>query len=320
MRAGKILACARPPPGHLAHSAAGGAPLRWLDMPEQEPAKITATLVRRLVAAQFPQWADLPVRPVDVSGWDNRTFHLGAEMTVRLPSAEGYAPQVAKEQRWLPVLAPQLPLPIPAPLALGAPAAGYPWPWSVYRWLEGESAAIGSVADRTQFAADLAGFLRALQGIGAAGGPPAGPHSFFRGAPLTVYAAETRHAIAALGDDIDAAAATASWDAALREPWRRAPVWFHGDVAAGNLLVKDGRLSAVIDFGCTGVGDPACDLDPARRRKPPRLPRGPRAGPRHLGTGPGLGTVEGSDHPEGIPGRGRPQGGRGPAGHRGGAG
>ena len=221
---------------------------------------IDTLLVRRLVATQFPQWADLPVRPVQFDGWDNRTFRLGDDMSVRLPSAEGYASQVAKEHRWLPQLAPHLPLPIPVPLALGAPAEGYPWPWSVRRWLEGEIATVAAIADRPQFARALAEFLLALQGIDATGGPPAGLHNNFRGGSLAVYDGETRQALAALEGLIDTGAAAAVWAVALAATWRGSPVWVHGDMAAGNLLVRDGRLSAVIDFGCSGVGDPACDL------------------------------------------------------------
>ncbi len=221
---------------------------------------IDVSLVSRLVATQFPHWADLPVKPVELGGWDNRTFHLGDRMTVRLPSAEGYRLQVEKEQRWLPWLGPLLPLPIPSPLAMGSPGDGYPWPWSVYRWLDGEIATIERIADLAQFATTLAHFLTALQRIDPAGGPPPGPHNFFRGGPLTTYDAETRHAIASLDGEIDTDAATAVWDAALAARWHGAPVWLHGDVAAGNLLVERGRLSAVIDFGCSAVGDPACDV------------------------------------------------------------
>ncbi|MCJ7737906.1 MAG: aminoglycoside phosphotransferase family protein, partial [Anaerolineae bacterium] len=223
-------------------------------------ADINASLVGRLVAAQFPQWADLAIRPVDFDGWDNTTFHLGEDMTVRLPSAEMYAPQVVKEHRWLPRLAPLLPLPIPVPLAMGVPADGYPWHWSVYPWIEGEDAAIERIADLPQFATTLAQFLVALQRIDPAGGPPAGRHNFYRGGLLTVYDAETRRASVALDGKIDTDLATAVWETALRAAWHASPVWVHGDVAAGNLLVKEGRLSAVIDFGCSCVGDPACDL------------------------------------------------------------
>jgi aminoglycoside phosphotransferase (APT) family kinase protein len=221
---------------------------------------ITVALVRRLVAEQFPQWAGLPIWPVEFAGWDNCTFHLGAGMSVRLPSAEGYVAQVNKEHRWLPRLAPLLPLPIPVPLARGVPGAGYPWPWSVYRWLDGEAATVAPIADLPTFATALAEFLTALELIDPTGGPAAGPHNFYRGGSLTVYDADTRRAIAALQGRIDTAAATALWKAALQATRHGPPVWVHGDVASGNLLVKEGRLSAVIDFGSSGVGDPACDL------------------------------------------------------------
>ncbi len=224
---------------------------------------IDVALVERLISAQFPQWADLPISPAVPQGWDNKTFRLGAEMSVRLPSAAPYALQVEKERRWLPELAPHLPLPIPVPLAKGAPAEGYPFTWCVYRWLEGETASTERVDDLTEFATTLADFLAALQRIDPAGGPPPGRHNFFRGGPLTVYDAETQRAIAALDGKIDTDAASAVWEAALAATWHGRPVWIHGDVTASNLLVVDGRLSAVIDWGGLNVGDPACDLQPA---------------------------------------------------------
>ena len=163
-------------------------------------------------------------------------------MSVRLPSAEGYAPQVAKEQRWLPFLQPLLPLPIPAPLALGRPDLQYPHPWSVYQWLEGDSAIAAPPDDLERFAVDLAGFLNALQRVDATDGPPPGQHSAHRGGPLLHYDAETRAAISALGNAIDGAAALALWERALESTWNSPPVWFHGDVAFGNLLVEDGQI------------------------------------------------------------------------------
>ncbi|HEV7657082.1 MAG TPA: aminoglycoside phosphotransferase family protein [Mycobacteriales bacterium] len=218
---------------------------------------IDVPLVRALVAAQFPQWADLEVRPVGMSGWDNRTFRLGPSMTVRLPSAAGYVPAVEKEQRWLPYLAPRLPLPIPVPLGLGRPGSGYPFPWSVYGWLDGDPTTPDRIDDPVGFARALAGFLVTLRGIDANGGPIAGEHSFWRGGPLASYDEETRRAIVTLGVGDTA---TAMWAEALGSAWTRPPVWFHGDIAPGNLLLRDGRLAAVIDFGTSGVGDPACDL------------------------------------------------------------
>ena len=220
-----------------------------------------ASLVGRLLAAQFPRWAGLPVEPVRSAGTDNATYRLGDDMAVRLPRIPGAVGQVEKEHRWLPRLAPLLPLAVPAPLAKGTPGEGYPWSWSVYRWLEGEDAALGCIADPIQAARELARFLAALRRVDTAGGPPPGPHNSLRGVPLAARDASTRAAISSLGDALDAGRATAAWEAALRAPaWRGPPVWVHGDLQPGNLLVVRGRLGAVIDFGCLGVGDPACDL------------------------------------------------------------
>jgi aminoglycoside phosphotransferase (APT) family kinase protein len=224
------------------------------------PVRPDVDLAARLVAEQFPQWADLPLAPVSPDGWDNRTFRLGDELCVRLPSADRYAAQVDKEQRWLPVLAPRLPLPIPQPVERGAPGRGFPWPWSVYRWLPGEPAAVAPVDDLDRLAGDLAAFLVALARVDPAGGPAPGDHNFFRGGPLRIYDRDTREAITALHDQVEAAAAIEVWEAALAAPWHGPPAWLHGDVGAGNLLVADGRLSAVLDFGCMAVGDPACDV------------------------------------------------------------
>ncbi|ANT50845.1 aminoglycoside phosphotransferase family protein [Mesorhizobium amorphae] len=221
---------------------------------------IDTPLVRRLITAQFPHWADLPVEPVEPGGWDNRTFRLGDDMSVRLPSAASYAAQVEKEQRWLPRLAPHLPLPIPVPRAKGVPGQDYPWSWSVYGWLRGQPAGNGGIADPTQFARSLADFLLALYRIDAKDGPPAGQHNFHRGGRLAVYDAETRTALSALTGCIDTATAQEVWASALGSEWQRPPVWVHGDVASGNLLVEDGSLCGVIDFGSSAVGDPACDL------------------------------------------------------------
>jgi aminoglycoside phosphotransferase (APT) family kinase protein len=218
---------------------------------------IDAPLVGRLLAAQFPHWADLPVSPVASAGTDNAIYRLGDDMIVRLPRIPGAAGQVAKEQRWLPRLAPHLPLAIPVPLGKGAPAEGYPWHWSIYRWLEGENA----TPDSRQAATTLAHFVGALQRIDPAGGPPPGSHNFFRGVPLADRDASTRDAIAALAGTVDTEAVTAAWEAALRAPaWDAPPVWIHADLVPGNLLAVDGQLSAVIDFGGLGVGDPACDV------------------------------------------------------------
>lgn len=223
-------------------------------------ADITPELVARLVATQFPQWAGLPVRPVDVDGWDNATFRLGEHMSVRLPSSPDYVEQVEKEHRWLPVLARQLPLPVPEPLGKGEPGCGFPRPWSVYRWIDGQTAESGRVADLPQFAADLADFLAALYKVDPSGGPLPGTHNFFRGGSPACYDTETRAALAALHGHIDTVLAAEVWEAALAARWDGPAVWFHGDAQPGNLILDStGRLSAVIDFGTSGIGDPACD-------------------------------------------------------------
>ncbi|MFU8875750.1 aminoglycoside phosphotransferase family protein [Micromonospora sp. SL4-19] len=226
------------------------------------PQRITvdADQVRRLVADQFPQWAGLSVQPVANGGWDNWTFHLGPRMSVRLPSASEYALAVDKEHRWLPALAPRLPLPIPSPLAKGEPGAGYPYSWSVYPWLDGESACADRIVDPVRFALDLAGFLAALQRVDTTDGPGPGQHNWFRGGTLRTYEVQAQRALTALDGHVDIDLAREIWQSALDARWDGVQSWFHGDVAQGNLLLIDGELAAVIDFGTCGVGDPACDL------------------------------------------------------------
>ncbi|MBA2650004.1 MAG: aminoglycoside phosphotransferase family protein [Legionella sp.] len=221
---------------------------------------ITENLAHELISNQFPQWSRLTIQAVKNCGWDNRTFHLGPDMLIRMPSTGEYAGQAEKEQAWLPKLAPHLPLSIPAPIAMGKPEDMYPWKWSINRWLPGETAAVGTIEDLCDFARSLAEFLKALQSIDSRGGPVAGEHSFYRGGELAIYNSETRQAIAQLKDDNKAQIATEIWERALATSWRQVPVWVHGDISVGNLLVNFGKLSAVIDFGQLAVGDPACDL------------------------------------------------------------
>lgn len=220
---------------------------------------ITADLVKKLIQEQFPKWAHLEVKPVKLSGHDNRTFHLGDQMSVRLPSDVAYAPQVEKENSWLPILSKGLSLPISAPIAKGNPSEEYLWPWSINKWIDGETVTKENVRDLDEFAADLGSFLIELQSIDASNGPIAGAHNFYRGGLISVYDKEARAAIENNKDVFDETLLKTFWDLALRSTWEHKPVWVHGDVAPGNLLVKDGELCAVIDFGILGVGDPACD-------------------------------------------------------------
>ncbi len=223
---------------------------------------IDVALVERLIARQFPQYAHLPVSPVANSGWDNRTFHLGTQLSVRLPSDPSYAPAVNKEQRWLPLLAKALPLPIPRPVGLGQPDSEYPSPWSIYEWLAGDIATSERVPDKTRLARDLATFLNALHKIDPADGPQPAKYPGARGSSLALVDSAVTRAVADLQrstPEFDRAAVEGIWQDALAARWTGNACWLHGDVAQGNLLVRDGRLSAVIDFGCAAVGDPACD-------------------------------------------------------------
>ena len=218
-------------------------------------------LMRRLLAAQFPHWAELAIDPVVSYGTDHAIYRLGDHLAARLPRIGWATKQAAKEGKWLPKLAPHLPLAVPVQLAMGNPAEGYPFEWSIYEWLPGENAD-GTIDELDQAAVDLATFVKALRRIDATGAHPRPRGS--RGAPLAELDGEFRRALAELGDRIDGDATLRSWEESLNAPvWDGEEVWVHGDLLPGNLLFVDGRLSAVIDFGCLNVGDPACDLQPA---------------------------------------------------------
>ncbi|HEY1485500.1 MAG TPA: aminoglycoside phosphotransferase family protein [Micromonosporaceae bacterium] len=222
-------------------------------------ADIDERLVGDLLAAQFPHWADLAIEGIDSSGTDNAIYRLGTDLAIRLPRIEGATGQAEWESRWLPGIAPLLPLAIPTPMALGSPGQGYPWVWAIYRWIDGESVGIEGIREPDRAATDLAAFLAALQGLDRAGGPA--PATSGRGGPLTPRDPDVREALAELDDMIDVGAAGAAWDAAVRAPgWQSRSTWIHGDLHAGNLLANDGRLTAVIDFAGLKIGDPAVDL------------------------------------------------------------
>ena len=214
-----------------------------------------AELVRALVAAQFPHWSGLDVTPVPAEGTDNVIYRLGDGLSVRLPRGDGGARQIDLERRWLPRLAPHLPAAVPDPVAVGAPALGYPYAWAVYRWLAGANP-VGPGG----LAAPLADFVLALRRIDTGDGPPAKPGG--RGSSLRHNRAADW--IPALAGDYDPALLSAVWEADRSAPeWSGPPVWFHGDLHAGNVLVHGGTLAAVLDWSCLGVGDPAADLLPA---------------------------------------------------------
>lgn len=220
-----------------------------------------ASLVHRLLAAQFPAWAGLSIVPVPSAGTDHALYRLGDDMVARLPRIHWAVGQAEMEILWLPRLAPFLPLAIPQPLAQGEPGEGYPYTWSIHRWIDGECATTARITDELQAARDLARFITALQRVetspGALSRPPGSP----RGEPLAMRDARTRDAITALRGSLDPTTVTAAWEASFAAPeWSGPPVWIHGDLLPGNVLVQEGRLNAVIDFGCVGLGDPAVDV------------------------------------------------------------
>ena len=218
--------------------------------------EVGAELVRRLVAEQFPELRDLPVSRVRSTGTVNAIFRIGDQLCARLPRLPHGSQDLDREWHWLPRLAPQLSLTIPKPVGRGRPADGYPLPWSVYRWIDGRPYADGLVADEVRAAQDLARFVTELRAVNPApDAPPAGRR------PLRELDDVTRQAIQASAGVIDSVAAADAWVRALQAPpWLGPPRWIHTDLLPPNLLVRHGRLHAVIDFGAAGVGDPAADV------------------------------------------------------------
>jgi aminoglycoside phosphotransferase (APT) family kinase protein len=213
--------------------------------------ELDEALVRGLLVEQFPEWAELPLRAVEPMGTDNAIFRLGDSLSVRLARRDGPTSPGGKELDWLPRLAPLLPVEIPAPVAQGRPSGAYPWFWDVHSWVDGETVPVEEI-DAIQAARDLAALVRALQRIDPAGAPRG------RGIPLAERDAGIRHWLARFDGD---PAVTAEWEHALAAPpWEGPPVWHHGDLDARNWLVRGGRISGVIDWAATGVGDPACDV------------------------------------------------------------
>ena len=222
-------------------------------------------LVRRLLASQHPQWADLPIERVRSAGTDNAMYRLGDELAVRLPRIHWAVENIAKERRWLPVLAPHLPLAVPLPIATGDPEEDFPYPWSVVRWLPGELATVDRLGDPVEAARDLAVFVRALQATDPTGGP-----EHRRGFPVRLHEEGVRQGVAGLHGEVDGEAVLEAWNRVVEAPdYDGAPVWFHGDLAYLNLLAQGGTLSGVIDWGTCGVGDPAIETIAAWSLFPP---------------------------------------------------
>ncbi len=218
-------------------------------------------LVRNLIATQFPRFSQLSITPVASWGTDHDIYRIGGELVVRLPIVGWAVEQAYKEAEWLPLLAPHLPLVVPEQVAIGRPEHGYPYAWSISKWLPGVDASHG-LDDHDAAASDLAGFIKALRGNETVGAPH--HRHRCRGGPLLQFDEDVRRSIDELGDRVDRTGVLRCWQQAREVgSWDGTQVWVHGDLLPGNLLVKDGRLSAVIDFGGLNVGDPACDLQPA---------------------------------------------------------
>jgi aminoglycoside phosphotransferase (APT) family kinase protein len=213
--------------------------------------QIGEALVRRLLNEQFPEWGDLPLQVIEPSGTEHAIFRLGDEFSVRLARRKGPTVPGGRELDWLPRLAPLLPLEIPVPVAQGSPTGEYPWFWDIHTWVRGDTVPVEQI-DVVRAARDLATLVGALQQLSPAGAPKG------RGIPLAERDEEMRYWLARFGDD---QGVTAEWERALSaSPWDGPPVWHHGDLDARNWLVRDGRISGVIDWAAMGVGDPACDV------------------------------------------------------------
>jgi aminoglycoside phosphotransferase (APT) family kinase protein len=225
---------------------------------------VDVSVARRLVAEQFPRWAGLPVRPVRSGGTDNAVFRLGGRLALRMPVRASAVSGVRKEVRWLPLIAAHVTLDVPAVLADGAPGAGYPFPWTVVRWLAGQDALTAPPTSPADTAAALGRFVAELQAIDTAAAPAPGSEGFVRGGPLAGRDRAFRAALAQCDGLVDVERVAAVWDEALRAPdWPGRPVWLHADLLPGNLLVRDGRLAGVLDFGAICTGDPAYDVTAA---------------------------------------------------------
>lgn len=222
--------------------------------------EITSSLVHSLISEQFPQWSELPIRPVEVQGWDNRTFRLGDRMTVRLPSADGYVAGLVREAQTLAILGSSFGVAIPQVVASGVASTAFDRPWSIREWIDGHTLAEVETSERASAISGVGDALSELQACDTVGGPWAGRASAYRGCHVSAVGEEVQHGLPLL-DRRRAEGCRALWDAAVATVWTGPPVWVHGDVAPGNMLFdSSGRLTALIDFGQTCVGDPACDL------------------------------------------------------------
>jgi aminoglycoside phosphotransferase (APT) family kinase protein len=223
-----------------------------------------ASLVRKLFAEQLPEYSTLPIRRLPSGGTENAVFRLGDDLAVRMPLRQGAVSGLLKEIRWMPVIAPHLSLDVPEVVATGEPGVGYPFPWAVVRWLDGEDALIGQIDSMREAARTLGHFVAQMQSIDTTDAPLPGSEGFVRGQSIALRDPDVRAALAQSDGLVDVARVAEIWDDALAAPdWDGAPVWLHADLIRSNLLVRDGRLAGVLDFGAMATGDPAYDATPA---------------------------------------------------------
>lgn len=224
--------------------------------------KININIAQRLIYEQFPEYKNLIIKEVEEQGHDNRTYRLGNDLLIRLPTDSHYALKVPKEQELLPQLGKYLSINIPTPVKMGKPSKSFPYPFSIYKWLDGKS--INLLNLNTQelcvLAYDLAQFLKELQKINLVSGPKPGQHNWWRGDHISIYSKNAESQIKMLSDFIDTSKALNLLKEACATKWEKDPVWIHGDFAIGNMLAQNNKLAGIIDFGGMAIGDPACDL------------------------------------------------------------
>ncbi len=226
---------------------------------------ISIELVKELIDSQFPEYSQYELTEVDFQGVDNRTFRIGNKYLARLPSAKCYEGQVLKEQKFLPLLKIHLSYNIPTFVKIGKPSKNYPFNWSIYEWIEGKSLnlvdqEIQTPVFKKDLAIELANFLNELHKIPIESGVNSGKHNFYRGSHPRVYEKNFFEDLEELKHIFNIEKLKKIWQENIKPSYKETPVWVHGDIAIGNLLIQKSKLHAILDFGCMAIGDPACDL------------------------------------------------------------
>jgi len=221
---------------------------------------ITKQLAKNMLEEQFPQFKDLEITDIKIGGWDNKVFRLGDDKLIKMPIAKKYEIQIDTTFHWLPKLANHLPFKIPQPLGRGKPSPAYPFKWAIYNWIEGDTVFESKNIDGEKFADDLVTFIKDLHKINIDNAPAPSIHNFYRGGDLRIYDTEIIASISALKGKIDYRKAMQIWEKSIASQYHDSPLWIHGDLSLGNILLEEGQIKAIIDFGMIAAGDPACDL------------------------------------------------------------